>query len=769
MFENIPADLKQNGLFCGWKLVPRQWKFGEEFDINKLLKDKANQTKVPLSISKGGFARSNDKSTFVDFKTAVNSDIAKPVIVNGRFVNGLGLGIFNGYSAVDIDHCVENGKANEFAQKIIDYFQSYTEISPSGTGIRIIFKTDVKEIDKTQYYINNNDRGLEIYIEGSTSKFVTLTGNIYSGCAGFGIVNVNPMPIMNEFMFKPSKKSDTYSPIVKAEFNLQRALNNDRKFHDLWFSKVPGLQGNESKSDMSLCNKLAFYCQKDTNKMNDLFTSSPYFHSKDASHVAKWNERQDYRQTTLNEAVSACKAVYNPQIKNDKTIISDKVAMNDNSFTYTDTGNATQFVAVYDKEIRYNRDNKMWMIWNGLYWEFDVLDKIKVFADEYIETLKQNTNMILYDKDYRKNIERLLSSNGKEMMIKESQHLIGIPCTNTDFDKNLYEINCRSGVMNLKTGVNKEHAPELMQSKFCDCELSEKRPEKFLAFLNDTFDSDKEVIRYVLTVFAICLTGDTTEQKIWYFVGDGSDGKSLLVKVISTILGDYSATASTDLIIDKKYQSQNISEVARLKGKRLVSISETKTEDKLDEAGVKNMTGGDSIVARFLYCNEFEYTPEFKIIMMSNYEPRIVGNDHGIRRRIKIVRFQHTIADDRQDRHLYEKLIAEKNEIFTLLVDYYKEYLKVGLIEPKKVTDWSQGYFKDNDVIQQWIDEDCEIGNGFHGNANDLWADFKMWYDKRNEYFKYSQTLFGRNLTKKFKKSIQYGRTIYEGIEVIRK
>jgi putative DNA primase/helicase len=765
MFENIPADLKQNGLFCGWKLVPRQWKIGDDFDIEKLLADKNNQTKVPLSVN-GGFARSNDRSTFVDFKTAVNSDIAKPVIVNGRFVNGLGLGIFNGYSAVDIDHCVKNGKANDFAQKIIDYFQSYTELSPSRTGIRIIFKTDVKSIDKNQYYINNRKLGLEIYIEGSTAKFVTITGDIYDGTAGFGIVTADPMPIMNEYMFKTTplyESKQAEAPARKADFNLERALSNDRKFHDLWFSKASGSGGNESETDLALCSKLAFYCQKDTSKMNDLFTSSPYFHSKDGGHVAKWNDRDDYSRMTLDKACEGVNAVYDPSVR------VDKVAVADNSFTYTDTGNAEKFILIYGKSIRYNRDNKMWMIWNGLYWEFDVLDKIKVLADEYIENLKNNSDMILVDKDYRKNIERLLSSNGKEMMIKEAQHIPGIPCQNTDFDKEIYWINCRSGVLDLRTGNLQDHLPSLMQSKFCNCEITKKRPEKFLKFLDETFSGDKEVVRYILTVFAICLTGDTTEQKIWYLVGDGSDGKSLLVKVISYVLGDYSATASTDLIIDKKYQSQNISEVARLKGKRMVSISETKTEDKLDEAGVKNMTGGDSIVARFLYCNEFEYTPEFKILMMSNYEPRIVGNDHGIRRRIKIIRFQHTIADEEQDRHLFEKLIAEKDAIFSLLVDYYKEYLKVGLVEPKKVTDWSQGYFKDNDVIQQWIDEDCEIGNGFHDEANNLWADFKIWYDKRNEYFRYSQTLFGRNLTKKYRKSIQYGRTIYEGIEVIRK
>lgn len=744
MFENIPTIMKENGLFCGWKLTERG--------------------KIPFNIRTGQMARSNDRTTFVPFAEAEKSiDSYYSKNREGALTGGLGLGIFNGFSAVDIDHCVENGKPNQFAQGIIDYFSSYTEFSPSGTGIRIIFRTKTK-VDKATYYINNSKLGLEIYVEGSTAKFVTITGNMtYSYLSN--IVDLDDIkPVLDQYMKKPeaSKPVET-SCVSTAEFNLDRALQNDKKLAELWYSKAPGSGSNENQLDLGLCSKLAFYCQRDEKRINDLFMSSPYFHSKDNAHTKKWIDREDYRVKTIKMACDGCQQVYNPAGNVSKPVSKEMV---DSRFDYTDTGNAMAFVQSFGKTIRYNRDNKSWMIWNGLYWQTDVLDRIRVLADDFIDNLKSNSDKILYDKDYRKNIERLLSTNGKDSMLKEAQHIPGIPVTNSDFDKDIYKINCRSGVIDLRTGKIEQPSPSLMQSKFCNCAVTDRKPETFIKFLDSTFSGNKNVIDYLMTVFSICLTGDISETKMWYFVGEGADGKSVLVKTISTILGDYASTASTDLIVDKKFQSQNITELARLKGKRFVSVSETKTDDRLDEAGVKNMTGGDSVVARFLYCNEFEYTPEFKIVMMSNYEPKIVGNDNGIRRRIKIIRFPNSVPEDKQDKHLFEKLIKEKDGIFSMLLDYYRVYKEKGLVEPEEVKDLTEDYFKSNDIIQQWIDEDCLTGKGFHDYANNLWGDFKIWYDKRNEFFRYSQTLFGRNLSKKFHKATQFGKVAYEGVQV---
>ena len=735
MISDLPQELKDNGLFCGWRLTERG--------------------KIPFNPRNDAMAKSSDRNTFVSYSEAMEAYPRYFHREENRQTGGIGLGIFNGYSAVDIDHCVTNGKPNQFAEGIIQAFQSYTEFSPSGTGIRIIFKTDSKP-DKNDYYVNNSKLGLEVYVEGCTAKFVTLTGNIvYSYYTDIKTVDI--MPMMNRYMKKTTTQYGNGS-VAHTDVDISSMLAKDAKLNELWNSKASGSHGNESETDLALCNKLAFYCGRDPEKINQYFMQSPYFASKDELHTKKWVERDDYRKQTITTACNGCVSVYNPRYK------SEMVNAMDDDFAYTDTGNAKLFVKMFGDRIRYNVDNKCWMLWNGKYWQTDLFDKIKSYAEQLVDQLKSDSDRILNDKNYAKNVKKLLSSNGKELMLKEAQHLDGIPCMNNDFDTQKYMVNYKSGVYDMENDRILPHSPSLMMSKMVNADISEKIPERFVQFLREALSDNRELIAYVLKVFAISLTGDTSEQKMWYFLGKGSDGKSLLCKVVGSIMGDYYSVANSSLIIDKKFQSSNPSEIARLKGKRCVTVSETDNDSRLNESAVKNMTGEDRIVARFLYSNEFEFEPEFKIIMMSNYEPKLVGDDYAIQRRVKIVKFLHSVPDDQQDHHLYEKLMAEKNEIFTMILHMYRRYLKEGLNQPQCVTDWSNEYFKDNDIIATWISEECVEGEDRFCTANELWERFRDWYEKRGEYFKYSQTLFGRALSKKFTKARINGKMVYRGI-----
>ena len=179
ILRNIPQELKMNALWCGWKLT--------------------DKGKEPFNLLTGQHARSNDETTFSSYPVLLNN-LHKYLKFEGeKQVGGIGLGIFRGFSAIDIDHCIdENGVLSDMAKDIIDFCQSYTEYSPSKTGIRIIFKTNVK-IDKDEYYINNRDNGLEIYISDNTNKFVSITGNKLSG----DIINeVDISYVLNKYMKK---------------------------------------------------------------------------------------------------------------------------------------------------------------------------------------------------------------------------------------------------------------------------------------------------------------------------------------------------------------------------------------------------------------------------------------------------------------------------------------------------------------------------------------------------------------------------------------
>lgn len=722
MFEYIPQELKFDGLWCCWKLT--------------------DKGKIPYDVVRNSLAKSNDKSTFYPYKTILSyiNNYLK-LDDKGAFVGGLGLGIFNNFSAIDIDDCInDKGEISDMAQDIIDYCQSYTEKSPSGHGIRIIFKTDFKDFDKTVYFTNNRNLGLEIYIEGFTNKFVTITGN---AIVASEINKVNIKYILDKYMKKQQS----------SEIGIEKFFEKDKKLKELWNNKAPGSGANESELDMALCSKLAFYLRKDADAIDNAFKSSPYFKSKDKKHKEKWLAREDYKKLTITNAINKCTAVYNPNY------------IPNNAILYNDTSNAHIFIDKYGDDLRYNVDNKCWMLWNGINWQFDVFNNVKNMAEILIEEMKMNA-LITNDKDALKNVNHLYNKSGKEAMLSEAQHLPLIPVMNDMFDKNDYLLNCPNGVVDLKTGRILEHNKNLLLNKVTGASLERKQPKLFLKFLNEMFLGNQELIHYLQKAFGYSLTGDCREQCMFILVGDGNDGKSLLLQIIQEVIGDYSCTSNPDLLLDKKTQTANLSEVARLKGIRYCVVNELKMGDKLNESGVKDITSGNNkIVARFLYANEFEFLPKMKIWLATNYEPRIIGTDKGIWRRIVKIPCKHSLSDDEVDRDLIFKLREEKDEILGWLLDGCLMWQREGLAMPEYLKSQWKEYKKDQDIIQQWLDEYCEININYKERASVLFENFSNYCAKNKEY-PMSQTLFGRNFSKKFEKRTMNGITIYSGVRL---
>lgn len=730
MFESIPQELKFDALWCCWKLTERG--------------------KVPFDVLKNTFAKSNDRETFYPFKTVLHY---LPQYLRqdntGKFLGGLGLGIFNGFSAIDIDHCIdENGTISDMAQEIIDYCQSYTEKSPSGTGIRIIFKTNFKDYDKTKYYINHHKIGLEIYVEGATNKFVTITGNAIRES---NIVDVDIQYILDKYMKKKQTATQPIPVSGKNTYNIADFLDKDDKLNVLYNRLI---DGNESEMDLALCNKLAFYLQRDYNAMKEAFENSPYFATKDDKHVKKWLTH-DYANNTLNKAIESCSAVYTPS--------SAK------RYDLNDTGNAHRFVDKYSSEVKYNVDNKMWMIWNGTNWQFDVFNNVKNLAEILIEEMKLEC-FRLTDLDEQKrqlrNVDRLFNKNGKDNMLSEAQHLSMIPVNNDMFDKNDFFFNCNNGVINLKTGQLIPHNKNLLLNKISSANLSDKKPVRFLNFLNDMFEGNQELIHYLHKAFGYSLTGSCEEQCMFILQGDGNDGKSLLLQIIQEVIGDYSATSNPDLLLDKKYQSANLSEVARLKGIRFCVVNELKIGDRLNESSVKDITSGNNmIVARFLYGNEFEFLPKMKIWLATNYEPKIVGTDKGIWRRIVLIPCKRSLKEDEVDKKLIFKLREEKDEILNWLVEGCLLWQQEGLTMPQCLKERLDVYKTDMDLIQRWLNEHCEFSIDYGESASKLFKAFLQYCRDNNEY-QMSQTLFGRNMSKKFQKKMYSTGIVYLGVRL---
>ncbi len=727
--DNIPSELKLYGSWCCWRLNEKG--------------------KIPFDAATGKNAKSNDKSTFHSFEFVV--DKMHQYIgydSDGKMTGGIGIGLFDGYSAVDIDKCrdASTGILSDMAKDIIHTIASYTEVSPSGTGVRIIFKSDII-LDKSRYYIQNAKRGLEIYLSGQTNKFVTITGNVIYPAE---IKSVDITPVLDAYMRRNEPKIIT--------FDIEN-YKSDTKLQNLWNSTAPGSGANESECDLALCSKLAYYLSANENAVNEAFMSSPYYLSKDDEHRRKWENRTDYREATIRKACSNIVQREEAPVVN----LFDESAL-------TDTGNAHLFHNRFGEIIRYNVDNNCWMLWNGKYWQTDVFDNIKNYAEVVIEGMKNQAKRM--DEPMRtallRNVKRALSSAGKIAMLKETEHLQGIPVTNSDFNKDDFLLNCESGIIDLRTGNIMEHDKNAMISKIAPFEYSRAKPVRWLKFIDEIFNGDKELMHYVHKLLGYTITGSTKEQCIFILLGEGQNGKSVLLDTINRVLGDYAGTARIDILLDKKMQNQSTEEIARLAGIRNVITSETEIGDKLKESAIKMLTSGiDKIVCRFLYGNSFEYYPNFKLLMMANHKPVIRGTDLGIWRRIKMIPFNVTFNGDRLDKDLPNKLRKELPEILGWLVEGAMLWQQEGLNDPDCIKNMVKEYRSEMDLVEQWISQNCEKRASYLTRGADLFADFCE-YVKSNREFQMTQTMFGRALSRNYVKRTQGGQVYYIGLRIKR-
>lgn len=290
-FNKIPDKLKTHALWCVWK-----------------------QGKIPCNPRTGKNAQSNIPETFSDFETACNA------LEKGQY-EGLGINIHNGFSAIDIDHCIdEKGELSGMAKDIITKMGSYTEISPSGTGIHIIFTMHDFLFDKEAYYINNQKIGLEVYIAGATKKFITITGNAIND----NDIADNPtdlQEILEKYMLKPQSPASNFNsisiPTNSKICYLQIGLEKDKKLIDYW-------NGNrtlrsESENDMGFMSKLLYWTNGNVDEAIKAFRASPYASQKDPAHQKKM-DRLDYlpglaKKAMPSEFASQSNAEYQNQQK----------------------------------------------------------------------------------------------------------------------------------------------------------------------------------------------------------------------------------------------------------------------------------------------------------------------------------------------------------------------------------------------------------------------------------------------------------------------
>ena len=291
-FVNIPTELKNNASFCLWKLEKRS----------------GRKTKVPYNPRTGEMARTNTPSTFSDFPTAM-----KAYAMGGW--DGIGYRVSEGIGAIDIDHCIrEDGTLNDVAASILGLFSTaYFEKSPSGTGLRGFFKLSPDfAYDKTVYYINNRKHGLEVYLPGTTNRFVTVTGDMYRS----GVVERNDDALKTMLDTFMKRKSQTTASTVEPcsyltdEQVIQHAVASESgdKFKALYNGQWQDIYDSQSDADMALVSILAFWCGNVEEQIDRIFRTSGLMRDKWERHTGD----STYGQITIRNAVSGNSNIYLP-------------------------------------------------------------------------------------------------------------------------------------------------------------------------------------------------------------------------------------------------------------------------------------------------------------------------------------------------------------------------------------------------------------------------------------------------------------------------
>jgi putative DNA primase/helicase len=430
----------------------------------------------------------------------------------------------------------------------------------------------------------------------------------------------------------------------------------------------------------------------------------------------------------------------------------------------TDSGNAERLVRLYGNMFRYAPEFKKWLLWDGSRWVMDTPSGIKLLAKATVRSMMTEAQELPDDQRVRL-IKHSLKSETKaarEAMISLAESEPGIPIRQSMLDKDRYLFNVVNGTLELKTGqlrpaektdyITKRAAVEYDPAATCPT---------WEAFLDRAMAGNKAMIAYIQKAVGYSLTGSTEEQCIFIPHGEGSNGKSKFLEVLEYILADYSTHCAADALMVKNSSGGASSEIARLRGARFVAAVETDEGKRLSEALIKELTGGDTIAARFLFAEFFEFIPAFKLWLACNHKPVIRGTDHAIWRRIKLIPFSVVIPDHEQDKKLPEKLQAESAGILAWAVRGCLLWQLEGLNEPPEVKVATMDYRKEMDVIGAWIDARCETARSIEGSASALYEDFKNWAETNKEYIlgnlPFSKKLVERGFTKTQKaKGIYY-------------
>jgi putative DNA primase/helicase len=415
---------------------------------------------------------------------------------------------------------------------------------------------------------------------------------------------------------------------------------------------------------------------------------------------------------------------------------------------FTDTTNAYRLLTEHGNDIRYNALWKKWIVWNGSRWE---MDDGYLIHDRALKMIRGIYRELMKTADYRDRLDiekhamQSESARRRKAIVEVASWIPELNVKTDDLDRDNWLFNVGNGTIDLRTGEFKAHDKNDLITRIANVNYDPKADcPAWKQFIREIMNYNTDLIQFIQCAAGWAITGDTSEQSMFILYGTGANGKSTFLNTIMNLLGDYAIATPTETFM-KKTGDQITNDIARLQGTRFVTTTEAEHGRRISEPLIKQITGNDKMTARFLYGEFFNFTPTFKIFMATNHKPVIKGTDHGIWRRIKLIPFTTRIEEDKQDKHLEQKLMLEGSGILNWLIDGARRWCKEGLKTPSIIINATDEYRAEMDVIGNFIKERCFQLPGLEIKARELFKCYQNWCDDHNEHA-VSERFFGLRL-----------------------
>jgi len=700
-----------------------------------------------------------DPNQWTDFDNALR------IHEGGRFhTNGISVVLHSESELVglDLDHCISDGTFTEEATEIINRVSSYSEISPSGKGVRIFLYGKIPGKGRRKDNFECYDEGRHLTVTGNhiphTPKAINRDQGVIDWFHQKFIATVKVedssqrgvRETTGENEMVPAEPASDVSKLQVNEIIQQiRSSRQKEKFERLFDGNTAGYS-SPSEADLALCSILSFWTKKNPGLIDSIFRQSNLYRPKwDEKH---YSDGRTYGQETISMATELCTEVYNPLVSPDIKEIKDFL-------NNQERGDAELLASLFHQEFLYDHIAQCWLWYENGVWNQDqekqtlriaVEELTRVYLDASSRTDQEITRLIGEKKEgnreriaqleelrdrLRVRVNKLNNRNRITNVLKMAESWL--PTATWKFDRDPLKLNLANGLYDLESNKLLEHSHEHLCLKQGPVAFDkDAAAPHWDEFLNTIFGGDQELIRFVKQAVGFSLSGLCDLQALIFCYGSGANGKSTFFGVLREMLGDYYQGIQVETFLSKAFQSSSEPyELARVKGARMVVSDEVPEGRKLNESLVKNLTGGDQIHARNPYEKPFSFDPTHTLWMFGNHKPVISGMDHGIWRRINLIPFTVTISENkkRPQEEMMKEFKGEISGILNWALEGWRDFRENGLVVPEAVEKATSEYKSESDTLEAFLEEKSKPNNAAKVHTTKLFKKFKEWSQDNNE------------------------------------